>query len=320
MAGVGTKILAVDYNTIQTTVARVLGKTASDADYGYGQDVLSSQVDTTKLITAEQWTNLRSDLLKTRQHQTGVDESANLGTIPGGTVTVKEATRSAYLSMATACDTNRLITPPYGTGVALPQAELVDFLTPQVSRYQAWNATIQQTVTITWPSYDDARYFFNAGGQIQFSATRSGGTASKDLNWSTLLNEMGIIKFTHTATTSSDTLPNSYSTNTGYYDLVPTDPYPFVTLYTKYGRDSYNANYFRLLGRYTGSTRNQIEFVLQFNDADGPNNPGAAGQIAPYHTDENVTGTLSTFIKCLRPMGIGNVTLPRPPCASTDIV
>lgn len=317
MAGVGTKILATDYNTIQTKVARVLGPTVSDGDYGYGQTVLSSQVDTSLLITAQQWTNLRTDLLFARQHQTGMDESAALGTIPGGTVTVKEATRAAYLTMANNIETDRLVVPPFGTGVTLPQGELVDALVPQVARYSAWNGTIGQTVTFTWDSYDKARYFFNSGGQLHFAASRSGGTAAKDLNWSSLLNQMGTVKFDYTRTWSADVMPNSYSTSTGYYDL-PSDT-SFVALYTKYGGDIYSANYFQLLGRYTSSNKNQLEFVLRFADGDGPNNPGTAGQTPPYHTDENVTGTLTTNIKILRAYGISAVTAPRPVVASTGI-
>ena len=73
----GNIIYAADYNNVQGTANFLLG--TGLADSGYGQAITSGQVDATLKVTALQWTNLRTDLLKIRQHQTGVDESANLG-------------------------------------------------------------------------------------------------------------------------------------------------------------------------------------------------------------------------------------------------
>jgi hypothetical protein len=322
MAGQGTKILAIDYNDIQTKVSRVLGKNTNDGDYGYGQTVLSTPVDVTKTVTVEQWTNLRTDLLKARQHQTGVSEVANLGTIPASDVAVKESTRAAYLTMANNIDADRLITPPSGTGVALPQAEELDAYLPQRSRTANWNGTVEHTVTATFQSQEAARYFFNAGGEFRFSATRTGGTAAKDLSWSTLLDTMKTIRFNHTrcwAPDDPDTNPpsygTSYNTNTGYYDLTTN----FVTVYTKKAVGSYAVNYFTLLARVTTTDRNVVQFVLRFVDQDTANNP-TPGSVAPWHIDEDVTGKLSTTVKILHPIAAnGGVTTAIPYCDPTDI-
>ena len=82
MTGQYTKIIAVDYNTIQKNIAAVLGvggtnplTNATDATFGYNQSVLSSQVTVNAKMSSNQWSNLRTDILKARQHQTGLSET-----------------------------------------------------------------------------------------------------------------------------------------------------------------------------------------------------------------------------------------------------
>lgn len=81
MPGSGTKILASDFNTIQSLVQSVLG--IGSGQYGYGQLVTSTQVrkgDPFKLLD---WINLRSDLLKIGAHQTGNASEGDSLIIPG---------------------------------------------------------------------------------------------------------------------------------------------------------------------------------------------------------------------------------------------
>ena len=81
MAGIGTKILASDFNTIQALAQTVLGVGAGQ--YGYGQVVTSNQVRRGDRFRLTDWINLRSDLLKIGAHQTGDNlEGAEL-IIPG---------------------------------------------------------------------------------------------------------------------------------------------------------------------------------------------------------------------------------------------
>lgn len=81
MAGIGTKILAADYNDIQSLAQNVLG--VGSGQYGYGQVVASSQVRSGDPFRLSDWINLRTDLLKIGAHQTGnVNEGVQL-TLPG---------------------------------------------------------------------------------------------------------------------------------------------------------------------------------------------------------------------------------------------
>jgi hypothetical protein len=49
---VGTKVLATDFNSIQSTIASVMGSASVGSTYGYGQNVASTSVATTSKITA----------------------------------------------------------------------------------------------------------------------------------------------------------------------------------------------------------------------------------------------------------------------------
>ena len=61
----GNIIYAADYNNVQGTANFLLG--TGLADSGYGQAITSGQVDSTLKVTAAQWVDLRTDLLKIRQ-------------------------------------------------------------------------------------------------------------------------------------------------------------------------------------------------------------------------------------------------------------
>jgi urate oxidase len=75
MAGQNTLILATDYNLIQSKIASVMGE--GSGTKGYGQTIASSQVGQFAKITTTQWNNLRTDILRARQHQTGQDMSSD---------------------------------------------------------------------------------------------------------------------------------------------------------------------------------------------------------------------------------------------------
>jgi len=70
MAGQNTQILATDYNFIQAKASSVLG--TGSGDTGYGQTVLSSPVVFQEKITAEQWNELRTDILRAYWHRNGL--------------------------------------------------------------------------------------------------------------------------------------------------------------------------------------------------------------------------------------------------------
>jgi hypothetical protein len=188
MAGQYSAILATDYNVIQSKVALVLG--SGTGNTGYGQTVTSSQVSSRTNVTYTQWNNLRTDLLKIRQHQTGNDMSAFLN-VASATENITDADRIAFDQMVSDAQdpTNRLITPPTS------QATRENLVSVQ-QRATPWNGTLTQTVTVTFADANSARYFFNTGSQIEFSLVRTLGTQNeKNRTWTNMFTSMGKISF-----------------------------------------------------------------------------------------------------------------------------
>jgi hypothetical protein len=98
----------------------------------------------------------------------------------------------------------------------------------------AW--TITWTQTVTFPSADQARYFFNAGGRIYITMNKSSTGLDSDADWNTFIGKVGTISFTGIA--ASKTLAGTaytgtsrqggtggtqttLSTATGWYALTP---------------------------------------------------------------------------------------------------
>lgn len=309
MVSTGTIIAANDYNTIQSLANQVLGVNTGGGLYGYGQTVASGQVSQYSQITVTQWRNLREDILRCRQHQTGTDLSAQL-TYPTQDVKVTATDREAYLTMmqTAATDANRLATPPS------TQAARESLTT--TTRTAAWNGTISHSITISFPGYnltsgsvpalDHIRCFFNTGGRFELSSSLTGGTSgsvgTKDYSWSVLLSSMGTIYFNRTNTTTTGT-GTTYAV--GYETLTGTDQ----LIFQKDTIAGYSPNRFQIYARKPSTT--SIVFTLYWADLSGNPNPG-------WGTDENVTGSLTSYAQVYRASGT-NVSVPKPDASATAL-
>jgi hypothetical protein len=303
MPGQNTLIIATDYNLIQSKVASVLG--SGSGTFGYGQTVASSQVGQYSKVTVSQWNNLRNDLLRARQHQTGTDLTGSLVTATASTK-ITDAARAAYLAMANDCEieANRLTAPPPASQAS--RSNLVN----DTFRTTPWNGTLIQTVSIDFGSADNARFFFNAGGQIEFSAERSGGTAGlKNITWTTMLSSMGTIAFNYTRTTATGT---GVGSNLGFYDLGET----YNLIFQKdTPTGTYSPNKYYIYARVPSVTnRRLLEFAIHFADESGkpPSFPDPG-----FGIDENVDGTLISYVQVYRASG-ANVNTPVPAATSTQ--
>jgi len=307
------KIYFSEYNTIQTKIATVLGRTSdAAAEFGYGQDVLSAPVGNTSKITKAQWDALRTDILKARQHQTGNDESGSLTQVTTARK-VSETIRSDYLSLATTAETNKLAVPPTS------QSE-TNNLSSKTRDGDAipWSGTLSHSVTVSWGTRDEARYYFNAGGEIRFVASLANGPVddSKYLDWASMLQQMATIKFNWQKTTSTDTSnatnPNSTNYNVGFYNL-PTLPTTEIIYRKKSGATAYVNNEYYIRAGFSDSTRKAIQFTIYF--LDGAALPTTVG----VNNDENVRGLLTSTVQYFRAAGT-NVDTPTPAVTSGNIV
>jgi hypothetical protein len=303
-AGVGQLIQATDYNSIRTTVDAVMGKNAS----GYGQTLSSSAVSAGNVISALQWLNLRTDIVKARQHQIGsavgtstATDGRNLVT-PASGASITETLRAQFATMATTISTNQRTVDIDGAGGQLSDEELIT-----VTQSSSWGGTSQSqilthTVTITGATGGDGsasnlKYFFNAGGSIRVSANITTGS-QKNNDWNTMFTQMGEFRMNYTATTYTGS--SATGSAIGFDDLT-TSNQQIGTKAAPSG--AYSENVYYLYAR-TASAGSQIILTMEYrdNDAGDPN------------FDEAVLPTLNTLVKQFRPSG-SNVSVLSPTAA-----
>ena len=282
MAGQKTTIILNDYNSIQAKLASVMGVGAGD--YGYGQFISSSQIAGKTLISSNIWNNLRNDLLRARQHQTGVDESSNIPLAVKGTV-MTDADRATFNTVADTIISNRLVTPP----ISQATRENLDVLT----RTTPWNSTLTHQVTLAFQDVNSARYYFNSGSLIEFSASRTGGTSgTKNSSWTTLLTNMGKISFGINTTTKTG---SGTANSIGYSSLTTSDQLIFQKLTET---PLYSPNQYDIYAKL-GSSAATIIFTINFSD------------LSTGSYDENVDGTLVSTVQTYRATG-SNVSVALP--------
>ncbi len=327
MAGRGTRATAADYNAVQTTISNVLG--IGSGTSGYGQFVASSPVSAGATITVAQWTNIRADLAKARQHQTNVAVVDGLASIAANrgspfqtlqvitaSTSISEDIRDQYDQFASGTNSNRAL------AAAAQLSSATNFST--TNRTTNWGGatdTISHTVTmnfggytsgsLTVPAADHARCFFNAGGSIRISASRTGGSGtSKDTNWSNMLSLFGTFTFGSTSSSVSGSINSggSIASSTGFHSL--TVGAGATTVFSQAASSVYVENRYTIaVARPTAS---QLVFTITFADNDAGDLP-VPSPPPPYGplVDEEVTGTLSSVVDYIRPVG-SNVDVPAP--------
>ena len=109
-------------------------------------------------------------------------------------------------------------------------------------RTTAWTTSLEVEKTYTWANEGLCRAYFNGGGRIGMSASRSGGTSStQNTDWTNLFSAMGDVFIDYqTAGGSSGT-----NANLGFYELSTS----YQLLWTKLGSGAYASNYFKLFGK-----------------------------------------------------------------------
>lgn len=294
MAGQGTRITASDFNAIQSIVANVFGTGAGT--YGYGQTVTSSQVSVGTAIRAAGWNALYNDMIAARQHQTGVNESGNLPTITSNTL-VSETGRAAYYNFAVTLQNAA------NTIASSGQSSVVPFASSTRSS-SFTNTTVVHTLTLSFANSNYARYYFNTGGNVQFSGSLSGfpgsgGSLDLDNDWARLLGAMGTISMNYNSTSQvprSATYPTAGSTPTGspalsvgFYQLTTT---PQV-IFTKTA-STYTGNQYRIYASVNANSNpNIVTFSIRFEDpATGPG--GALYEPVLGTLTSNVQGTYAS--------------------------
>jgi hypothetical protein len=215
----GSTILDDDYNSFAGDVNATWG--TGSGDEGYGQTNTISTVSPGTTITATQWATLLNRISSAASHQ-GTSITSITNPTVGDTI-------SAYAALASN------ITAITGTN-RMNAAAVGSSSTTNTDRTTSWSTSVTFTQTVAFSSANAARYFFNAGGRITFSTSRSGGTSNTTntnmtnlctaygtLNWTTGTTTQTIDGGSYTGTTKTGGSGSpTISTGTGFYDFTGT--------------------------------------------------------------------------------------------------
>lgn len=297
MAAVGTIISNEDYNTIRNKIIPIIGTGVSTS--GYGQTTLSSAVASNQQITKAQWDSLRFDIVNALVHQTG--------SLPPITeVQTTDAIR--YGSNFPNFQYNILVDQAINNKFEIGDGQFVIVSAASQTRTTSWNSSLSCTLTVSFGTVDQARFFFNSGGKIRFRSSRTGGTStSQNTSWSNLLDSVGNFDF------------GGNTVGVDFYDLTNVNQ----TVYNSVASSPYASNTYRIQARCNVSdnsagTTNQVYFTITWLDPyTDPGNPPPPG--------DSVDGTLSLTIEEIRaegtllPSGTGSFSITSPSYSITSI-
>jgi hypothetical protein len=274
MAGSGTTALASDVNDPLGTGASLMG--TGSASRGYGQTTFGTGVSTSTTIAASDYDSIRYNLLNASAHQNGSAAALSLaGNVAGQLINSTDATTfSSYASTVDAarftCHSTRKSTTAYGGN----------------SRTTSWTSAAVANYTLFFASGDAARYFWNGGGAIRITSSRTGGAATaQNTAWSSLLSSAGTQEFGGASV---------YTWGTS-----------LTTLYSAYSSAPYSSNQYTIevsLDAPIGSAT-QFTFKLGYRDPYVDPAPGH-----PPLPEDIVDGTLSYSVDLVYPTGGHSLT------------
>lgn len=185
--------------------------------YGYGQDVSAISALSVAggvTATAAQWSGFVYHLNKTLNHQgqTPIANGSNVGIVAGATI-------AAYANVATAVNTVVTNKDTFASqGSTTTGGNLDDAISSTTGLAIATNYDVK----LTFASAQAARYFFNAGGQLNYRiVTVDGGGSGAESSVDRLITGIGGVDFKQTTnggrTGSGITLDTNLTTH-GYFD------------------------------------------------------------------------------------------------------
>lgn len=289
---VGDLILATDFNSMRSDILSVLGQTST----GYGQVLRATAVATTNLVTSSNMQNLYLDMIATRVHQIGSVDSTIDVPLVGDIVGWDTSTdpNSIKKGIADFILVKNSIAAFDGSTSGFPSGNFTVTTASSSSRdggTSPWGTvattqTITHTLTFTFSDSNHIEYYFNAGGQIRFSASLASPPDPKSLNWQAMLSAMGVVAFDKWKTQSLNL--SGTGSSIGYNTLTSV----YQTVFLKTGSSVYAENNYTVEARKPTATT--IQFRITFNDLD-------TGSSLTSPVDETVLGIITSLAQTYRP-------------------
>jgi len=197
-------ISALDYNTLKNKAEKLLG--AGTGTFGYGQTVQSSSVFSGNTILASHWDDLRNDILSIKIHQDGVTPTIRDIAVGDVIDDTSADPKIQYANLLDIAESNKFQLAP-------EQSQFSAISTKTFS--SAWSSAAELTLSASFSDATEARFFFNSGGKIQITTSRTGGSVtSQNASWTSTLDTVGTQSF------GADTNPNvNFYTLTNNYQV-----------------------------------------------------------------------------------------------------
>ena len=187
----GNTIVDDDYNIFATgnaagsgdqnvaNINSILG--SASGEFGYGQSGGLGAVTAGSTVLASDWASLLTKNTLLANHQ-GTSITSITNPSAGNTI----AAYTALSANITATYNGKLNAAASGSDSSVSSVTTT-----------SWNTSSVLTKTFTFASRDQLRYFFNAGGMIRLSWSRTGGTGStQNTSWTNTLTAAGTIVLT----------------------------------------------------------------------------------------------------------------------------
>jgi hypothetical protein len=307
----GSLIEAVDYNgfannTVGANVNSVWGAGSGDSGWGQTGSTLAT-VAIGGTVTATQWANL-NNRIASMAAQTGTTITSRTSPVVGDTIGILSALNTDLTN----------VTVARGNAVASGTTSSswtgnIARVDPTGSGQTAW--TITFTHTVTFPSADQARYFWNAGGLVSLNMNKSGGSTDADPDWNTFVGTVGVLYMSGRVNSASQSIagttytgftrvggsgtPSPNETTTGWYTLVAGAT--ATNMFTLSNSAPYGGNFIRVTAAVNAS-RTTLTLVTTWSSA-AVSGAGRTGNISggtntasPYVSFGTAPAVLCRFI------------------------
>lgn len=305
----GGTIQAADYNGFANDSANNIGNVWStgSTDAGWGQTAIAN-VATAATVTATQWATLVNNLTAMGNH-TNVAITSRTAPVTGNTISI-------LANVAT--DINNVTA---SRGNAAASGTTNNTWTGNIAKLSATGSgnatwTITFTSTLTFPSANQARYFWNAGGLVRIDMSKSSTGTDHDPDWNTFIGTVGTLYMSGRVNFAAQTIagtsytgftrsggsgtPSPFQSTTGWYSLTGG-----AAATTMFQLNSSTAAYTGEFVRVTAAVnagRTTLTLVTTWTD-DGTTAPGTTSNISggtdttsPYTTFGTAPAVLVRYI------------------------
>ena len=286
----------LDFNSLRSKIIETIGP--GTGTFGYGQEIKSSPVYEGNLITKVQWDGLRYDIINILFHQNGV--TPDIIEVAKGQQVRLADTLQAYDGLIQSARNSRFL---------LAASQSTSTLVANKTLTTRWNTYAYTTVRLTFSTEDEARFFFNSGGKIRFSSSRSGGSSTAQNGaWTNVLTNAGIIEF------------GAASTGLNFYQLTNS----YKTLFQRALSTPYSANVYRIQALCNVSNNNSgsatsVTFEITWTDNYSETFPNTTSP-----PEDQVDGTLSLAVEEVKASGLlqptGNFAITSPSYEIENII